>query len=359
MMNRPSRRAAALAAVTAVLTLGSLTAPAGASNHASDRSRSGTCPGPVSPYAASRMVLRACGDTIIPLRQVTPLSGGGDAYSYGSYTVLIPPAHFNVLKATDKQLAEFGFPTRKQLGAHWYPLMRHVRTFPRPTPYLVAASQRKANTNTISWAGYNVNGRSYNGVSAYWIEPHFVAANCSGDEFAQWTGIGGTHGSMTLGQDGTTFNLPGFAAHQGFIETVINDSGGPVAASVTATPGDQFYAQAFWDSQNNDFDYYMENVHTGATYSAHSRFVGNPDLSTAEVISERPQTSTGYTQLSDFQSVGVASATAYWGSGSSNGFYSLSHNSNTMVGVNGVLIADPGPIVAGSDFTTDWDRCQG
>ena len=352
----------ASAAASAVLVAGLSGASAGAGTAPRPAARASArlCASSYDPYQVTQSALRACGEDILPLRRVAPLPGGGARYDYGSYTLLVPPAHFNVLTASDQRLAEYGFPTRKRLGARWYPLMRHVRSFTRPTPYLVANPRVKANTNNPNWAGYNVNSHSYNGVSADWVEPSFVPAGCSGDRFLQWTGIGGIN-SGYLGQDGTTFNEPGFAAHQGFIETLNNDLSPPVAANISATPDQEYYSEAFWVAGQNHFYYYMENLANGATYNAVSRTV-TADLTTAEVITERPYLvqSKSYTQLSDFQSVGVTAATGYWGSSSSNGFYSLSHNSETMVGQNsGPIIANPTPIVSGSDFIVYWDRCQG
>jgi hypothetical protein len=323
------------------------------------------CSHSVNPYMISRAALRACGDNIAPLLRVTPLVGGGKAYFYGDYTRLVPPAGFNVLKASDKQLSEYGLPTRKQLGSQWYKLMSTVRHFAKATPYLVQVpgfkigadisapgglSNNPFNTNSANWAGFDVNDHNYTQVTATWTEPHFVGVGCTNDKFSQWVGIGGLNGSPYLGQDGTAFNEPGLAAHQGWIETINNDSSPPVAADIIGTPGSPFYASTLFDVADHYFNYYMQ---TGSTvFTAHSRTVTG-DQSHAEVVSEMPF---GGPSISDFQTVPVQSATAYWDGGSS-GFYGDSHNSITMTDSHQTIVT-PGTLSSGSNFTTTWKHCN-
>jgi hypothetical protein len=316
------------------------------------------CSRPLDVYQVAPSVLRSCGDTIEPLQRVTPLPGGGLSYNYGDYTLLVPPAHFNVLKASARRLAEYGFPSRHQLGKSWYQVMRHVRTFsivPARRPGVPSA------TSTKIWAGYDVNDHRYTGVAATWTEPHFVAHGCSGDSFAQWAGIGGIKASAgnSLGQAGTTFNSPGFAAHQGFIETISKGQGPPVAVkNFVPKAGNKVLVTASWHASTKEFGYFLENEATGTSMALHSRKV-SANLRTAEVISERPTTvnSLGHpvpTELSDFQKVAVH-ATASWASGSS-GFFRDSHNAITMK--NGsTTIAKPGTLSRSNSFTTTWKGC--
>jgi hypothetical protein len=326
------------------------------------------CEQTFNPYMVAESVLRSCGDRIGGLQRVASLPGGGKAYSYGTLTQLVPPAHFNVLTASDKQLSEYGFPTRKELGSKWYKVMRHVRSFAAPTRYLVTdpnVSAPSANSDWANWSGYNVNSHNYTQVTATWEEPSFVTNGCNGDMFVQWVGIGGIN-SDYLGQDGTSFNVPGFAAHQGFIETIdgTGDPGsGMVVANITSAAGDSFYASTLWNAANSYFNYYMEDYTTGATYSAHSRTV-SADQSTAEVISERPQvggtiTNPVYAQLSDFTIVYVTDATGYWGS-SAEGFYQLSHNSDRMLGDGSEILATTDDsLSSNSNFQVYYAATQG
>jgi hypothetical protein len=82
------------AAVTALAMIG-VFAPGGSSAAASAHARvPELCARSYNPYRQQVSVLRACGDTILRLRRVTQLPGGGKAYDYGSYTQLVPPPHF-------------------------------------------------------------------------------------------------------------------------------------------------------------------------------------------------------------------------------------------------------------------------
>ena len=333
------------------------------------------CSTSFNPYQASTSLLRSCGDRVLRLKHVTALPGGGDAYDYGDHTVLVPPRHFNPLEASDMRLREYGMPTRKQMGSGWRVLMRHYRYAEAPTPFLVedphvraSAPRPKAILSpqaclppscSGNWTGYSISNPTPLGeVTADWTEPHFISQGCSGDEFAQWVGIGGQTSPTDLGQDGTFFNVPTFKAHQGFIETISNNSGPPVAASIDPAAGDSFFASTLWDSSNSWFSYLMMDNTTGAFYAAHSRVV-TADQTTAEVISEAPTNNGAITQLSDFQKVPVTNATAYF-AGRPFPFASsaLTSHSITMEDASGIVMADPGTLFSDSHFTTTWGACK-
>lgn len=335
---------------------------------------SALCSRSFNPYKVKIGVLRSCGDKILWLQHVTPLRGGGNAYSYGEVTVDVPPAHFQVLRASDKQLAVYGIPTRKQLGSKWYGVMRHVRRFNPAPKYLVevprAATQapaelvsRSPHTDdpctlpgcSYNWAGDYVTGHTYNEVTVIWIEPSFIGAGCSGDEFAQWLGLGGTGSTTNLGQEGTFFNYPDFAAHQAFIETIIDNSGGPVPIKgLVVSHGNSLYGSVYWDSSSEVYDYFFS--YNGNGYSEHSRTDESPDNSTAEVISERPDNPP--TELSDFQTVSVENATSAWSSGSA-GFVSNPHHYGiTMEDTSGIVLADTSNLDSQSNFTNTWAYCS-
>jgi hypothetical protein len=329
------------------------------------------CSTSFNPYTQLVSVLRACGDRIEWLQHVTALPGGGKAYSYGDYTTLVPPAGFNVLNASDEQLSEYGFPTRKQLGSGWYDVMRHVRSFAQPTPYLVedpnaqmglpvpAATARLASStyyDYLNWAGYVVDNHQYTEVTATWIEPR-MAGGCSNDDFSQWVGMGGFNGSGDLGQDGTAFNEQGIGQHQGWIETIENNDNSPaVPVEVWAHPGYGFYASTLWDAAQGKFYYYMEDYYTGRTSSNESRVV-SADQSSVEVISERTHAGSGWAELTNFQVVTVQDDRAYWNS-SSSGFYYDSANTINMVDTYGNLVAYPSLMATDSSFYTYWNRCN-
>jgi len=360
-------RRGTIAAMIAAATTAALLSAAGAQAGQAPRGAAGArtvCTDRIDRMTAS--ALRGCGYRVDPLLRVSALPGGGSAYDYGDYTLLVPPAHFRPLREPDRVLAAYGFPTRKRLGKAWYGLMRAVRSFARPQRYLVADPRVSYNTNEPSWAGYDVNDHQYLSVETVWTEPHFVASGCTaGDQFAEWAGIGGLNGSNDLGQEGTTYNHPNWPAHTGFIEAISDGSGSPVeAASFDPSAGDSVYALLSWDSSASEFDYYLEDETTGRSYTAHSRVV-DANLDTAEVVSERPEVGVTeqpphlpiYADLSKFQPLRVQYAKAYWSAGHS-GFYGDSHNSLTMKVDSDPTIAQPGTLGSGSGFTVTWDRCS-
>lgn len=322
-----------------------------------------------NPYTEQVSMLRSCGYGILALQRVTALPGGGKAYDYGSYTQTVPPAHFNVLKASDKQLSEYGLPTRAQLGSAWYRLMRHIRNFAGPTPYLVqapgghfSAPHQYRPLTQGTWSGYVVtppNGALFNGVSATWYEPDFIKdTTCTSkvtSEFGQWVGLGGVQGTEAgnIAQDGTSFNVPGLGAHQGFIETIqnynMNDK--PVAANIWATPDQPFEASAWWDPANSWYSYIMVNEAPGGkSYIAHSRVVTNFGNS-AEAIAETPNS-----VLSDFQYYEIKDATAYWGSSSAL-FGSLNYSPQDMYDSNHIFMATPSSLSEGH-FIQHYVSCS-
>jgi hypothetical protein len=340
------------------------------------------CLSSANPYDQSTSVLRSCGDVIYPLRQVTALPGGGKAYDYGVYVQYMPPPGFSILKASDSQLAEYGLPTRRELGASWYSMVKDVRRFAQPTPYLVevpaaraataapslAASRCPVPSCSFNWSGYAAyRGHSYNDVSANWVEPHFVPSpGCSTTEFGQWVGIGGLDNSKTthLGQDGTFFAVPGFSAHQAFIETINNDLSGPVAINLTATINRKFGATTFWYSPTSRFRYFMVNDYTGIAWAGGSRRV-SADLRSAEVIAEDPSTVIDGVpvpgNITDFRKFLVTGVGVAWGSHSGVHLSSLPASDVTRIVMRDSayrLMSAPTGLTRSSNFTNVFYRCN-
>jgi hypothetical protein len=336
------------------------------------------CARSADPYREPVSVLRSCGAVILRLQHVTPLPGGGKAYDYGAYTQLLPPPHFNVLKASDRQLREYALPTRQEFGARWYGLVRHMRSFVKPVPYLVEIPTAR---NTVSparalsvcsycsfnWEGYVANaGHVYTGASAAWDEPDFVSTPCSNVDTAQWVGIGGYNGSPDLGQDGTIFGYPLAGSHQGWIEA--NDPGGSIVpiAKLYATIDKKFIAVTTWDSSTTKYNYSMTNDWTGKTWSGTSEAVGsNNDLSSAEVITERTTNgggNGGYYNLTNFQNFQVLNSSIL-ADGTWTTFNNLPNSDQTLVDMvdhpNGTnLMAYPGTLNSSSGFTNTWNHCD-
>jgi hypothetical protein len=321
------------------------------------------CAKSYNPYVEPVSILRSCGDTILKLQRVTSLPGGGAAYDYGAYTQFAPPPHFNVLKATDRQLQEYGIPTRKQLGSRWYEEMAHVRHFIKPPRYLVETPREPgALTCDLScsgtWSGYLVIGHSYTGVTSSWYEPDFVSDPCYPTAFGQWAGIGGAYsGPVHLGQDGTVFGVSGIGPHQGFIETINNDNSGPVAVGLTASVDQLYEADAFWESSISKFEYFMENYYNGDVGTWYSRPV-SVDERSAEVITEFPIGP--YNGLTDYQYFTVRDPEAYWGDSWQNYSYFLAPGFDyvpvTMYDINNQVMS--GPSANGDSWQMNFHRCD-
>jgi len=369
MFSRKPVHSILLASAAASLAVTGLAQNVAASANTIRSSRPAICSKSYDPYRASATLLSSCGDEIMRLQSVTSLPGGGKAYHYGQYTELLPPARFNVLKASDKTLAEYGLPTRKKLGRQWYGVMRHFRHFlPAPSflvgvPVSADALNDTCPTGSCNWDGHYVSGHTYDEVTGTWKEPHFVGAGCSGDAFSNWAGMGGISSKDSLGQVGTNFNAPGFAAHQGFILTIINGAAGngdvPIQGFVPSA-GDTIYASVLWNSPHY---YYLLNDQTTNTSSGSilSRTDDSPDNSTAEFISERPLINGSLSELSDFQTIAFQDATSYWSTGSAGFYNNPVHKSIQMSDLSsqgGHTLATTTNLDSDSNFTNTWKRCS-
>ncbi len=358
----------AASAMTCAFAPGSGTAAVGEKTHLPL-----ICARSYDPYHEPLSVLRSCGDAILRLRHVTPLPGGGKAYDYGAYTQFLPPAHFNALKASDRQLREYGLPTRQRLGSRWYAFMRHVRHFVRPLPYLAGlpgahtTAQSVPTDNTPNWSGYIADsGHSYNGVTAAWKDPAFTSSSCTTTAFLQWVGIGGWNesgGKVILGQDGTAFGYPGLGSRQAWIETSDGTLSPPVGINLYATKDQQFGAETLWDyTSNSEYDYSLVNYYTGDTWDGMSRAVSSVDLSSAEVIAERPLINGSLSNLTPFHPFLVTNPAVLWGSTGSSGLADLPSSDVAaldMVDGSGNLMAAPGSLnQTNSDFTNYSYLCS-
>jgi hypothetical protein len=184
------------------------------------------CSTSFNPYQAPTSLLHSCGDRILRLKHLTALAGGGDAYDYGDYTVLVPPRHFNPLKASDRQLREYGMPTQKQIGRRWRVLMRHYRYAKAPTPFLVENPHVRAPAPrptavrrpqaclppscSTNWAGYYITSPTPLGeVTATWTEPHFVAKTVRATSSRNGWGLAERARQLTLARTARSSTFPG------------------------------------------------------------------------------------------------------------------------------------------------------
>ena len=343
---------------------------------------SALCSKMFDPYKVKTAVVRSCGNEVVPRGSVTSLPGGGKAYAYpgAGLTFTVPPAHFDPLKASDRRLSEYGYPTRHQLGASWFGVVRHMRHPVVPPPYLVVLPRvhtpaprrgpaplltqgRPCSGDNLSecWGGYDVEGHTYTSVDSKWWEPTFVADNsCQTTAFGQWVGLGGINANK-LGQDGTVFNASDAGAHQAFIAKVTStDPGDVVPVDLYATPGQQFFAETSWDSGNSRYDFVLVNEHTGDSLTPHSSQVSGYDGSTAEVITEDPLIDGQWTDLSDFGHFLVNNDEAGYGNTPPVPFNQLTNEVNSISNAfTGNAMAGPGNFISGgSNFNMFFDACK-
>ncbi|MBX6765279.1 MAG: hypothetical protein IRY88_16655 [Rubrobacteraceae bacterium] len=101
------------------------------------------CNSSYDPYEVPRSFLKKCGIKIYPLKAVKKLPDRGREYIYRAEGVKqiykIPPESFNPLKASPKQLDEYGFPPRPSGGPELKQWKRMAENFHfvKPPPYLV------------------------------------------------------------------------------------------------------------------------------------------------------------------------------------------------------------------------------
>jgi hypothetical protein len=343
---------------------------------------SALCSKSFDPYKAKTAVVRSCGNEVVPRGSVTSLPGGGKAYTYpgAGLTFPVPPAHFDPLKASDRRLSEYGYPTRHQLGASWYGVVRHMRHPVVPPPYLVVlrhvhvpaprpgpapllAQGRPCEGMDQSecWGGYDVTGHTYTSVDSKWWEPTFGSTSCQTTAFGQWVGLGGINHNK-LGQDGTLSGGADAGAHQAFIGKVsANDPGNSVPLNLFATPGQQFFAEVTWDPGNSRYDFVLVNEHTGDSLTPHSSQVDGYDGSTAEVITENPFVDGQWTYLSNFGQFLVDNDEAAYGNGSPVPLNQLTSEKNQILNVftGDTLMAGPGDFISnGSNFNMFFNACK-
>lgn len=251
------------------------------------------------------------------------LAGAGDttalAGAYGgTFVYRLPhavavytpaPAGFDPLTASPAQLARYNIPAAPRSGpglAQWRSAMAelHFVAAPRTLSVLPAHAASSVPDYSDHWAGYVDYGGPYQRVSTTWSEPSFARDRCRAGALTLWAGIGG-YGTAYLAQDGTSVGTPGLHRNQAWWEIT---PAGMVPVPLYATEGSAFTADVSYLGHGR-FSFFMENDATGAAWSGSESAGGDVDLSTAEVIAERPclnqcsGTEARYAELGSFHQV--------------------------------------------------------
>jgi hypothetical protein len=309
--------AIATAAVVASLALAAPGASLASSNRAQlDSSvRSSACSFTGSPYTVPASILLRCGYKLFHRLRVEELPGGGTSYIYridGYITVFTtPPAGFNPLSASARQLRAYDLPSRAELGAKWRKVMPKLHSVP-PAPIIIQAPGSAAFTYVDSgqWAGLLDNGYSnFNDVYDHWFEPHISSSTCTHTAEGTWVGLGGSAGSA-LGQTGTSYGYNNHP-HAPWYEIINRSGGGGTNGAVypvrwTAAAGDEMSAEANYG--NGAYYFNVTDLQSGQVMGENvysTDYTGN----TAESMTEAPS---GY-NLANFGSFEVFDATAEHG----------------------------------------------
>lgn len=277
------------------------------------------CPALTNPqwnaYDGSPAQATACGLTTYPLSSETTLPDGGTQWSYATpgnpIIANYPPTGFDPVTATPAEQSLYGIPaeppaTDPAAQAQWLSALDHIKSWVKPSSFLVANPTVSNSIYSDNWSGYmDVESSGYFHYAwEEFIQPYDNSSHCTYRDETTWSGIGGD-GNNDLGQDGTFIgNVKGLNEYQAWVEAL--DLEPMVAVNMYATPGQYFEANTNY--VNGQYNWYMENYYTGVvgTFSqADSNFSG----ATTEFIAEDPLNLTA--DLANFgtlQFVWVASA---------------------------------------------------
>jgi Peptidase A4 family len=309
---------------------------------------------------------RAQGREVFPLAGQAEVRGGGREYRYDvaghTVTYTTPPASFDPLTAPSRQLARYGIPSEPKGGtarAAWRSDMARLH-FVKAPPYLamVAAHAGEAIPDySDHWAGYVAFTGPYRRAAASWSQPVVKTSLCRSGALTLWAGLGG-YAAISLAQAGTSVGTPGVGRGQAWWEIT---PAGMVPVPLYASAGGKFTAEVRYVGHDR-FAFFMENDVTGASWSQTESGGRPPDLTTAEVIAERPcldkcnGDEPTYARLPDFGSVDFRSSSV---DGAALGTYSTyAENMTTTPSSFGAPLAQPGPFSSHkASFTVKQDRC--
>jgi hypothetical protein len=250
----------------------------------------------------------------------------------GATTIAAPPAGFEVLTASDEQLADYGFPPRPNQAsspedyANWAKAMVASKT--RIVPNLVqtnifhgparlkaeSASSEENTLESYNWSGYVGFGgaKSYGSESFYYVETDYVVpvarqafGACTGswDYGSSWVGIDGDGSNDVLqagiefdaycnGGSNATFYSPWYEWFP-FGEVRITNL--PIA------PGDDYFVEVWHTSPTKGLAYLVnfntnQAVEVGFAPPSGTTLIGN----SAEWITERPGVNGGLATLTNY-----------------------------------------------------------
>jgi hypothetical protein len=327
--------------------------------HLDHAPKASSCAAITSPYGTAKSLLRACGYTIYPLRRVIKNADGSTTYLYRvaghKVTSVAPPAGFNPLKATNRQLAKYGLPTRSALGARaWRKLMSHF-SYAVPHGYLVAGppTMRLANCR-FCWSGYqDQNHSNYFEAIASYNEPHTTAGRCSAPRLeGVWVGVGDE--KSTIGQSGTTAGSE--HNHQSFWEVIGPNFPGPPMFGRRAKVGDK--VTAFTTYPLGEGAYTFTVMDKSKVILQNNFFTSVYQGKFALFIVEDPQLGSTHPHIPAFGKITFSNARAARINGHLARLGSFPHKRLTMTDTAHHPMAATSKLSNNNKFTVTYHRCS-
>ena len=358
--------AACVLALTAASTATTASAgPSGgqasaAGHHLRDARTAARCAAISNPYGTAKSRLRTCGYTIYPLRRVIPNSDGSTTYLYNvgghKVTSVAPPPGFDPLKATNRQLASYGLPTRGALGARaWHNLMSHF-SYAVPHSYLVAgpATMRFASNCSFCWSGYQDQKHSdYFEAIASYNEPHTTAGSCSAPRLEGiWVGVGDE--KSTIGQSGTTAGS--VHNHQSFWEVIGPNFAGPPMFGRRAKVGDKITAFTTYPSGEGAYTFTV--MDKSKVILQNNFFTSVYQGNFALFIVEDPQLGKTHPHIPAFGKITFTNARAARINGHLARIGSFPHKKLTMTNKAHRPMAPTSKLTNNNKFTVTYRRCS-
>ena len=180
---------------------------------------------------------------------------------------IAPPDQFNPLKATDSELAKYGFPARPKDESElseWNYLMSQAKYYVEPTQ---TPSQYTFASYSATWTGYMAEAENnkvsgirplYKYATATWIQPTYTGTTATP---SFWVGIDGHNNDFVL-QAGTAANatrMGGSTRYQFWVENY------PLGIIWQATPvinaGNTVYTSVTYNGYTSRA--FLQNVTTG------------------------------------------------------------------------------------------------
>lgn len=274
-----------------------------------------TCSIPMSVFADSSKTVEKT--HYLQCDHIEELSDGGKIYVYYIDGIEndfpVPPEGFNPVKASDEDLATYGFPPRPTEGeelAEWTKNMSAYKYTPVPVIeqsdvvhgiYQPSSETNNsvnevlnglsATTGSYNWSGYVSKG-NFAMVQGDFIQPTINNSNPSYTHESTWVGLGG-YNSGKLVQTGTAMNTyAGGKYYYAWYEYLSATNPNPEIrfTSITVNPGDKIHTYCSFQQANNKFNAYIANNTNGTSQSVLVNISASEyfDSTTAEFINEKP-----------------------------------------------------------------------